>query len=82
MTVLEIVKEYLEKNGFDGLVSPGDCGCELSDLAPCCVDIEGCECEPAYKIPCPNIVKYGGCEFGCGEGDWHMTTEKPEENDD
>ena len=34
MTVLEIVKLYLEANGYDGLYDD-DCGCGKDDLAPC-----------------------------------------------
>jgi len=34
MTVKEIVKKYLEDNGYDGLTS-GDCGCKVDDLVPC-----------------------------------------------
>ncbi|MFW6130803.1 MAG: hypothetical protein ACOC56_06415 [Atribacterota bacterium] len=50
MTVVQIVKKYLEENNYDGLCNPtGECGCDLNDLVPCwgiCDD-----CEPAYKIP-------------------------------
>ena len=35
MTVHEIVLEYLEEHGFDGLCTD-DCGCSVDDLAPCC----------------------------------------------
>jgi len=32
----EMVREYLEKNGYDGLCEKdGECGCQLSDLMPC-----------------------------------------------
>jgi hypothetical protein len=49
MTIKEIVKEYLSNNGYDGLFSDIiDCGCEISDLMPCCY--EGIEnCESGYK---------------------------------
>jgi len=52
MTVKEIVKKYLEINGFDGLCGES-CGCSKDDLFLCdsCPD----ECEPAYRI-------IGGCE--------------------
>jgi hypothetical protein len=43
----EIVKDYLKRNGFDGLTMPGVCGCGLDDFAPCCDEHE--ECVPAYK---------------------------------
>lgn len=48
MTVIQIVRKHLEDNGYTGLVAPmGDCGCELSDLAPCCSEIS--QCAPGYK---------------------------------
>ena len=46
MTVKEIVKAYLDANGFDGLFSDdGDCACQKDDLAPCggCDNIMDCE---------------------------------------
>ena len=42
-TVIEIVKAGLTSGGFDGLVAEGgECGCELSDLAPCGGDFSSC----------------------------------------
>ena len=34
MNVYDIVKEYLQSHGYDGLVGLG-CACLLDDLAPC-----------------------------------------------
>ena len=52
MDIGDIVKQYLEQNGFDGLVEQfGECGCEVSDLFPCGTPHESCRA--AYKIPCP-----------------------------
>ncbi|MBY0483476.1 hypothetical protein [Nitrosomonas sp.] len=47
-TVIEILKQHLVDNDFDGLVN-GDleCGCELSDLHPCGESFA--DCKPAYK---------------------------------
>ena len=44
MTVLEIVKEYLETHNYDGLVDgfDGECGCLKEDLAPCGEMGQGC----------------------------------------
>ena len=61
MTVIEIIKEYLEKKGYDGLVEiDGECGCKKDDLSP-----DSClqsDCEPGYLSPCD-----------CDEGhDFHM----------
>ena len=36
MNILEIVKDWLEQNGYDGLCDPEmPCGCMLNDLMPC-----------------------------------------------
>ncbi len=51
MNCLEIVKKYLTENGFDGLHSGSDCGCELSDLAPC--SFFPLRCTPGYKLVPP-----------------------------
>lgn len=56
MRCIEVIKEYLEKNGFDGLYNnDNECGCELPDLAPCMNDIS--QCEVGYKIIVPEDVK-------------------------
>ena len=48
MTVTEIVKKYLIENGYDGLVDEeSECGCLVSDLAPC-EEIQGI-CKAAYN---------------------------------
>ena len=47
-TVIEIVKEHLVANGFDGLVQvDAECGCLCDDLAPCGGDYSACE--PGYR---------------------------------
>ena len=76
MTVKEIVKDYLEKNGYDGLWCEGCCGCGLYNLMPCEND-DALSCEPAYNH---------GCNGDCAEcGDDELcelietySTEKPE----
>jgi hypothetical protein len=36
MKIIEIVREHLRREGFDGLCYPDiDCGCVLDDFAPC-----------------------------------------------
>lgn len=48
MTVKEIVKEHLEKNGYGGLFNEeGPCGCEIDDLIPCNGECD--QCVPGYK---------------------------------
>ncbi len=64
MTVNDIVREYLTRHGYDGLVQPGICGCVMDDLFPCGNLNE--LCEPGYKGPC-----------SCGEGcDWDIYSTK------
>jgi hypothetical protein len=46
MNVKEIVKKYLDDNGFDGLYNE-DCGCLKDDLAPCGEILY--DCEAGYK---------------------------------
>lgn len=61
MTVKDVLIKFLHENGYDGLVCPGECGCEIKDLAPC--GGEGIiNCKPAYRGKCT-----------CGDGcDWDM----------
>jgi hypothetical protein len=61
MTVKEIVRKYLEENGFDGLCYSGECACINDDLMPCDDNCIGCEA--GYVIDCPEE---------CGEHDWHI----------
>lgn len=55
ITVLDIVKQYLIANGYDGLYYH-NCGCTIEDLIPCgaCFD----DCIPGYK--------WDHCGCGCG----------------
>ena len=65
MTVKDIIKEYLIKNGYDGLYYD-DCGCVLEDFYPCSSEAI-LDCCPGYKTEFPN----GKCD--CGEGcDYHI----------
>lgn len=57
MNCLEIIKNYLEKNGFDGLCS-NECGCLLPDIVPCCSDFS--KCIPGYNVAKPENLR---CEF-------------------
>ena len=62
-TVKDIIKEYLERNGYDGLFYD-DCGCYLEDLVPCGENFEWCK--TGYV---------GACN--CGEGcDHHIYSNK------
>lgn len=74
MTVKEIVKDYLEQNGFDGLCSE-NCGCGLDDIMPC--DCETNNCQPAYKHKCKADCTDCGDDELC-ELIESYSTEKPE----
>ena len=70
-TVIEILKQHLIDNGFDGLANDDlECGCELSDLHPCGESFE--YCKPAFKHIDPSR-QY--------DYDWEMKEEKQEPND-
>lgn len=71
MNIHEMVREHLEKNGYEGLVDHnGFCGCGLDDFMPC--DEAHTGCEAGYKVPCnPETCENDG---DCG---FHITAEKP-----
>ncbi len=47
MTVKEIVREYLEAKGYDGLYNEdAGCACLKEELAPCCNMTSSCQ--PGY----------------------------------
>jgi hypothetical protein len=46
MNIVKIIKQYLKKNGYDGLCNM-DCGCGINELNVCSeINID---CIPAYK---------------------------------
>ena len=52
-TVLEIVKQFLELNGFEGLFnSDVECACKLDEFISCDGEFGICECEAGYIVPC------------------------------
>ena len=61
-TVKQMVMASLKCGGYDGLFHPdGECGCELSDLAPC--GEIGLDCTAGYKTTvCPPGLD-GACDF-------------------
>lgn len=66
-TVKDIIKRFLIRNNFDGLLDDtGDCACENNDLMPCEPNEGILDCRPGYKRPCD-----------CNEEhDFHMATTK------
>ena len=77
MNVYDIVREYLESHGYDGLAGVG-CGCLLDDLAPC---QEMADCIPGYKKTWEQLTpeqqelfeEYCGCEE---VSDWYIVPEE------
>lgn len=57
-TVLEILGDWLIENGYEGLWNGDDCGCRLSDLAPCG--------EPSNHCMPGHLTE--GCTAECGQG--------------
>jgi len=63
MNVKDVVAAHLKQCGYDGLFCPGECACQIDDLAPC-ESSSFITCEPGYKVPCKNSEK---CECGYAE---------------
>lgn len=64
MIVHDIIKEFLIKEGYDGLFYPGECACKIDDLCPCgsnCLD-----CEPGYLQNKDECDFPEDCEFYIG----------------
>lgn len=52
MTCGEIIRDYLIKEGYEGLVDKDcECGCDLNDLIPCDSD-NVLKCQAGHKIKC------------------------------
>lgn len=59
----DMIREYLEKNGYDGLVdSEIACSCKLDDLMPCGNDMV-MDCVAGHKVEGCNPDCGGGCDF-------------------
>ena len=71
MTLLELVKDGLERHGYDGLFNPDVCACKPDDLAPCCGDMGGCEPGVFTDGPCGNCMGGRPCDFHIGHGSPH-----------
>lgn len=59
METVQLIKATLIDEGYTGLYLPGECACEVDDLAPCdqCVQDDGEKyingCEPGFKFSDP-----------------------------
>ena len=71
--VYDIVCDWLESHGYDGLYCPGECACKLSDLAPCSEMSQ--DCQPGYVVGCTSECDHFIDEYE--EGDWHVQGTKP-----
>ena len=60
-TVKEIVIEYCQSVGADGLCIPGECGCSLDDI--CLSESDYSNCIPAKKTYCKDCDDNNGCEI-------------------
>lgn len=71
MTVKEIVKKWLEDNGYEGLAGE-DCGCENADLFVCGREEVAC-CVAGHKVncPCARHTEGDGNEQGCEYADYN-----------
>ena len=56
MTIKEIIKQYLEEHGYDGLYNEDECACSLDELFPC--DGSWPTCKPGYMQPAPEDSGY------------------------
>jgi hypothetical protein len=74
MYVRELLKKFLEENGYDGLFSTNiPCGCLIDDFIPC--DGEILDCHAGYKVEC----KGNSCEADCEykeNSSWCISSEK------
>jgi hypothetical protein len=79
MNLNTIIETHLKVYGFDGLFCPGECACEIGNLAPC-DSPNFMQCRPGFKVPCVSSTQ--GCE--CGEDKpkagecWRIQADKPE----
>lgn len=78
MNGIDMIREYLQQNGYDGLVcDDDDCACSIEDLAPCVSNLGRgvfeCralfDCQPGYKVICDNH---------CSKNDYCLSNDKDE----
>lgn len=65
-TVRDIVRNYLESGGYDGLYSDDGCGCSTGDFVPCsCCDIELCQVGYRQHHTSDSAAECGGIDCHC-----------------
>ena len=79
--VIEILKNYLVENGYDGLAG-GGCGCDFKDFT-CCDEGIPYDCEAAHKVYC-KTCDFESCQYDSypgrtdAPGIWCMRASKPD----
>ena len=77
MTVKEIVKKWLEENGYEGLYNEDEeCGCPNDDLMLCCGNDEISDCIGGYKNICSDCSRKPDCEINQDGCDWCISEKK------
>jgi hypothetical protein len=75
----DMVKIYLEANGYDGLYQSGECACKLDDLMPC-GGPDMTECSAGVLTSCEECKDAESCEWKAdGEAGWCIGLRKEEE---
>lgn len=75
MNVREIVKEWLEAHGYDGLYCGDSCCCENSRLLLYCHEECG-KCVPGYKARCTLKCEHRYWRHSEPYGSWHIQGER------
>ena len=79
MNIQDIVKKYLEENGYDGLYDPDNpCGCSKDDLFPCGTCYFPFQCEPGYHCKL-DADEWGEDEWGFGPNKEQEQSEREEQ---
>ena len=67
MTLIELIADGLDRNGYDGLYRADVCACKRDDLAPCGCLAEGCEPGVLVDVECcDNCTPSEPCGFHIG----------------
>jgi hypothetical protein len=63
MNCEDIILNYLEENGYDGLVNIWlECGCQIGEIA-LCESLNLSDCSPAYKHHCDKCKIFPSCDL-------------------
>lgn len=68
MNLMQLVRDGLKRNGYDGLFVEDGCACRLDDLAPCACMTEACQ--PGVIIDrefCDHCTPSHPCAFHMGQ---------------